>query len=273
MKPLARIGRFLPLDENGRLVSDCTSIIATPWNSVVDVFRQHAVEFLGDYMHSLYIRGSVARGLAISGLSDLDAFAVIIGEIDKSARKEWLLETGTKMEFEFPFCVGIDVDFLDHDLLLNSSRGADFRFLIKTQSTCIAGKDLRPRLGSFAPDLAVAFGCRCLKQDSSDFHRIFLEEVDSSEREMQCEWMMRKLLRAAGEIAMLKLGRYSRDLFLCWESFSEVYPFFSDEMQNVLHLAVNPSSDLTPVANLVHRVTEILQKEFDIASSAGYMPE
>jgi len=267
VKPLSRIGRFLQIDENGWLVNDCQSVIPDPWKSIVDVFRQQTEQFLGHHMHSLYVRGSIARGLAISGVSDLDAFAVFKGKIDKSVRKEWLLETATKIKSAFPFCVGIDLDFLDHDLLINSSRGADFRFLIKTQSTCIAGDDLRPALESFAPDLTVAFGCRCLKKDSSDFHNIFLEEVDYSEREIRCEWMMRKLLRAAGEIAMLKHGRYSRDLYLCWESFSEIYPFLSDEMRKVLYFAVNPSTDLAPVANLVHRVTEILLIEFDIASS------
>src|SRR5690606_41345984 len=70
--------------------------IAGPWASavalVVDAYRDR----LGPALHSVYVRGSVARGLAVEGVSDLDTFAVLVPcappELDPSAFASWSSE-------------------------------------------------------------------------------------------------------------------------------------------------------------------------------------
>ena len=72
---------FLDTDDEGYLISDSSAAkIVPPWSEAVDYARQLEVRRLGGRLHSLYLRGSVARGRAIAGRSDLDLFAVLFDD-------------------------------------------------------------------------------------------------------------------------------------------------------------------------------------------------
>ena len=267
MRTIVKVGRFLPVSPDGFLLNDCPSEILHPWCDAVEAFQQKARETLNPQLHSLYVRGSIARGLAIEGVSDLDALAVVTGDVGEWIKTEWLSVSANELKLMFPFCVGLDVAFLDYETLLNSNRGADYRFMIKTQGVCIAGDDLRLALPNFLPNLTIAFGCRCMKKDVAKFFDRFAAESDPGELRAWCEWIMRKLLRVAGELAMLKSKRYTRDLSLCRDAYCELNPSHCDDVQNALRFAVNPSSEADEVLPVVQKLSEQLQIEFDIASS------
>jgi predicted nucleotidyltransferase len=266
-RPILSLGRFLPLSPDGFLVNDCLSEISHPWDKVVAAFRQKAREVLRPQLHSIYVRGSVARGLTIDGVSDLDALAVVTSDVGTWVKTEWPRAFGEELKQMFPFCDRLDVAFLDYWALLNSDRGADYRFMIKTQSICIDGEDLGVLLPNFFPDLTIAFGCRCMSQDVIKFFDRFATESDPRELRAWCAWIMRKLLRVAGELAMLKSKHYSRDLSLCREAYCELNPSCCEDVQNALRLAVNPSFEHSEVLPVVRRLSAQFKMEFYIASA------
>lgn len=53
--------------------------------------------------------------------------------------------------------------------------------------------------------------------------RLAKEEVDE-ETKKSCVWFMKGLLRVGFEITMERSQKYTRDLYRCYETFSEYYP-------------------------------------------------
>lgn len=86
---------FWSIDECGYLVNDAKLHKIQPeFEQLIDLTRKTFVESLGGSMHSCYLTGSVPRGLAVNGLSDLDAFAIL---------KRGKTDQGQELRFKAPF--------------------------------------------------------------------------------------------------------------------------------------------------------------------------
>ena len=69
MIPIRNHGRLLKTDGNGFLIGDThPDHIVPPWRAALDFACQAIVDHLGATVHSVYIRSSVPRDLAIEGL-------------------------------------------------------------------------------------------------------------------------------------------------------------------------------------------------------------
>ena len=63
------------VDKNGFLINDATKEQITPqYQAVIDDAIKAYRDNIGDDIHSIYVTGSVPRGLAEDGKSDLDMF-------------------------------------------------------------------------------------------------------------------------------------------------------------------------------------------------------
>jgi tRNA nucleotidyltransferase (CCA-adding enzyme) len=72
------IGNCLSQDENGFIINDLSlDMIDHKWRTVLRIVKNNFVKNLDKNLHSIYVRGSVARGLAIEGISDLDMFSLV----------------------------------------------------------------------------------------------------------------------------------------------------------------------------------------------------
>lgn len=71
-------------------------------------------------------------------------------------------------------------------------------------------------------------------------------------------------MRSGLEITMNRCSRFTRDLFLCFEQFSELYPSYKDEMWRVLQNCLNGHEDPVKYEGLV----ELLNNE-----SSGLLAE
>ena len=86
---LKNIGRLWQLDPEGFLVNEAHSEkIVPPFDRVVTVVRETYLKYARENIHSIYLRGSIPRGLAIEGISDVDiiewikiAITIILGII------------------------------------------------------------------------------------------------------------------------------------------------------------------------------------------------
>ncbi len=80
MIEIQKHGAVLHTDPDGYLIPDVSlDNIVPPWDEAVDFIKNAYIGHLGESLHSVYIRGSVARGLAVEGISDLDSFALARG--------------------------------------------------------------------------------------------------------------------------------------------------------------------------------------------------
>jgi hypothetical protein len=251
MSTILPIGDFLPLDEEGYLINPCRyELIVPPWLDVVAAIKAAYLKHLAEKAHSLYLRGSVARGAAITGVSDIDTFAVILGErheIDRS----WIAAFQQRMAVQYPFQTGIEIGFVPYHAVCDAHGARGSRFTIKTQTVCLWGEDLAPFIPRYKPGRALAGHAFGIKED---IRRVtdrltFVEDTATVKR--WCQWIMKRLVRTGFELIMEQEQAYTRDLYPCYVAFSRHYPAQEQQMKHALERAIAPSDDKEELAQFL----------------------
>lgn len=237
IKPM---GRFLEMDAEGYLVNDSDKEkLVSPWKEAVEDVRRTYLEHLGPALHSVYLRGSVARGKGIQGISDIDTFAVCQGPKDKIPT-EWAPQYYRRFMDKYPFAKGLDIQFIHLDDLFRGISHYSYRFIIKVLATCIHGPDLAERIGHFKPTLKVAFFYSGNLREVLNECLAKIEGAQDTERiEVWSNYALRRILRLGFAINIEKEKAYTRDLYPCYQVFSKYYPEREPDMRRVLHLALN----------------------------------
>ncbi|WP_125612451.1 nucleotidyltransferase domain-containing protein [Specibacter cremeus] len=249
---LLDVGGLWPLDADGFILNDAApSKILPPYGAAIEesvrVYRRH----VGQDLHSVYVRGSVARGRAVPGVSDLDCFAVTrrsSGGQDDS----WLAAAGVRIANLTPLVTDVQLELWPCDEVMVLDRFAETCFLLKTQSACVWGEDLGPRLPRFKPDVAVANNDIC--QIEADVEEAIVAlKADGSPPDVRywCRRIMKNILRTGFSLVMLQERSFTRDLKPCYEAFTRHYPDQQTAMRRVLELAIIPSADRDVVVSVL----------------------
>jgi hypothetical protein len=240
MNEITKSGTFLDVDEHGYLVSDAAfDKILPPWSEAVDYARQLEVHRLGDRLHSLYLRGSVPRGRALAGRSDLDLFAVLF---DDNSSQPTAPPQFDGFLFRFPFVASIESS---HITLANVHGPFHYyRFVMKVSAVCIHGEDLLPQIPPYTTDAPIAEEWfRIFPHLVDQFVRDFDESTNHDAKKRLCHDMMKAFLRAGMLLVMKRQSAYTRDLYPSYQCFSKYYPAQEPAMRRCLELAVNPESE------------------------------
>lgn len=239
-----RIGVYLEADADGYL--QCVAKdrpVQVPWDAAVTVLVRWYQAALGERLHSVYVRGSVAKGMAIEGVSDLDSFAVLtqsaaaLGPVSFGA---WAGEVETEFIRKFPFVARVEIGTVPFEAVADGA-GPD-AFVLKVESVCVYGKDLAERIEPFKLGPGIAFQTRCFRRHLGTFLREYPAEP-SAGRPAFLVWILRRFLRLGMELVMVEERRYTRDLYLCFESFAKHYETEARLMYRALELAVDPVVD------------------------------
>lgn len=256
MNEIRNDGSFLEKDAQGYLASDADlAKIRWPWTEALEFARGIEVARLGGRIHSLYLRGSVTRGTALEGRSDLDLFAILHDAENGGPPEPW--RAGQLAEFyeRFPFVTSLETSHIP----LAAVHGPYhyYRFMMKISAVCVHGDDLIPHIPRYKADAPIA----------EEWFRVFphivdkfvedLRASDGEERSKQlCHDMMKAFLRTGMLLVMRRYNGYSRDLYPSCICFSRYYPERAPAMRRCLELAVNPAGD---VGTMLPFVTEFAE--------------
>lgn len=234
-------GSYFEVDSDGFIINPASKDKIDPqWNVVLDEVVLAYQELFGDKLVAVYVRGSVAKGQAIEGVSDVDCFAYVKtaeGELDRQSVRE--LEKRLNEKFLFVQKVEMGVEPVAY--------ATDDQFWIG-QAALLFGKDLFTTKTKL--DSEIIQHLKGINQISKKIETKLSRELSEEKIEDLCTWMCKQYLRAGIELCLSRSGKYSRDLYRCWETFSEYYPEQSDNMKEVLYLALNPTSDKEKIALL-----------------------
>ena len=259
------IGTVLRVDEEGYLVSESGSDkITAPWDAPVEDIRKVYSEHLGDKLQSLYIRGSVSRGNAIEGVSDIDGLAVVYGD-PKEIDWSWTTEFAKATTEKYPFLTDVDIMMQTYEGVISGDKKVA-SFLIKTMSVCVEGEDLAPVLPKVKPGRGSVVACWDIERKVSPEYLAENSNVTTAQR---MRWSSKQILRAGFELVMEDEQAYTRDLYPCYEMFSKRYPDMEPVMHRALEMALWPTNDdevyrqlLTDIGPwLVERVNEKYPKQ------------
>jgi predicted nucleotidyltransferase len=256
-------GGYLEVDAAGFVVPISNkSVEQENWKPLV----RDVVEFyrsqLGEKLVSVFVRGSLAKGTAVEGISDVDSFFVAREdfEIPKSEVEKFEVE----LRQRYPFCTGVELfgaGMNNLTELLPPKRRSIWHELIKTQSVCVWGASLADGIAPFALSDMVAHSYWIGENVRTLSGRLDEYADKPDDLKAFCTWICKRLIRVGFEIVMLREQRWTRDLYPCYKSFSKYYPERESLMLQALQLALNPTDRRDEIVVFANRFLPWLEDE------------
>jgi len=155
---------------------------------------------VGALLDGIYLDGSVARGSATPGVSDLDVTLVLHQPPDAATRAS--LETlRLALAARHPEVVKIDFDIGSREQVLDPQHLSSWGYWLKHHCRCLWGNDLTPHFAPFKPSRDIALAL------NGDFYPVlsrYAEQIDqpappSEVKRLQRE-ASRKLIRSTNTL-------------------------------------------------------------------------
>jgi hypothetical protein len=254
-----RIGRFLVADQSGYVQPDVDiNFVDNTWKPLVEFVTNSLMKRQG--VRSVYIRGSIPRGLAIKNISDADF--IYFSEVNFDSADSNLEEVA---KVAFPFVHEFKLFRLsraEFDKVHHPQRRPYFHMLLKTQSLFLAGDDVTKNIEPFkiGPDMVSHTFALANEFSKMPFFLsripIGLEEGRKKAIEQSVHrWISKRIVRSGLEVTMNRSDRFTRDLYLCYEQFSNFYPQRSRQMYQVLVNCLNGQDNPVQYRELVSFLT------------------
>jgi hypothetical protein len=239
---IVEIGSYFDIDENGYLVNPTSQDkIQTRWQPVIEAVLETYQKVFGEKLQNVYIRGSVAKGEAVDNVSDIDTFAYVDMEKDE-INYDWVNKAEKIILEKYPFVEGIE-------FIVSPISSSQENHIMLNQSLCVYGEPIDvPRL---KVDKNLAIHAPSFNKRLERFEKFYTQEKTPEQIKSHCVWQMKGFLRVGAEITLERSKKYTRDLYKCYEVFSEYYPEKELDMRAVLHLALNPVNDKDKIKEVI----------------------
>ncbi|MFI8455211.1 nucleotidyltransferase domain-containing protein [Kitasatospora sp. NPDC085464] len=221
-----------------------------PFAPVVGAARERIARGFGpDRLHSAYLYGSIPRGTARPGVSDLDLLLALHHEPTAADRADAdALEAA--LDTEFAQVDGVGVLLFGTGTLLSELERHDLGWFVACLCTPLFGVDLATRLPRYRPtsllaretngDLAVALpGWR---------ERAATATTDAELRALT-RAVTRRIVRTGFTLVMPRWGGWTSDLTASAEAFAAYYPEHADRMRLAAATARTPAADRAPAVD------------------------
>lgn len=218
------------LDANGYIVRDVGLEKITPYyqKCIQETIHTLHMQF-PNLIHSLYVYGSVARGDAIKGKSDLDILAIFNRDLHNNEHQS-VTELGVELSQKYNFLVrdvGIVKTTLDY--CIDPKNYYEQAFL-RELCVCLDGEDLRERFGPFklTKDIAISFN-----GDIADVSGRYLKKLQGAsgaEFHATTQGFARKLIRTFYSMVMARSQIWSTKL----DEQAEIFLLYFPEKKEVV---------------------------------------
>lgn len=251
------------LDADGYVLPDVSlGFVRPPYDSVLPATARVVRDDFGNRLHSTYLYGSVVRGTAVPGRSDLDITVVLIDEPDADDR-----QAATRVESRlaewFPFLFDARVEFTHVIEVRSASQRYGWQFFIRDFCVCIDGEDLRPSLPRTKPGPEAAFG---LHDDFPERLARARENLGSSsqgEFDRDALRIPRKLIQVLFAVVMAQTGAWATVLEDQAAVAVGAFPERAAEIKECLRLARDPRPDQRSVRQLVATLGAWVERLFE----------
>ncbi len=253
------------LDAHGHIRRECRLELIPP--SFTDAVRQletRAAAAYGDRLHSLYLYGSVPRGTASPGRSDLDALVVLAG-MPHDSDYALARELEASLDSNHTSLHGVGLLVFSRARLMHPSELYDMGFFLACLcSPPVYGVDLAMALPSYEPCRELARATNGNIALSLNAVRRQLAAASGPERRQRlCRSLARKLVRTAFTLVMPRWGGWTSDLGTIGRIVAAYYPHQAAAMTTAIQLANTPSAEQSVMADLLDGFGEWLVGEYD----------
>jgi uncharacterized protein len=222
------------LDQDGAIAREGSlNLVREPFTRVVDVAHTMITEmFDKSRLHSAYLYGSVPRGTATAGVSDLDLLLALRDEpTDADRAHAKLIEAA--LDRSFAQINGVGILLFGTRTLLSDLERHDLGFFVACLCTPLLGDDLAEQLPRYRPTTLLA------RETNGDLAVVLLrwrgrlaEALTDEERRAFSRGIARRVVRTGFTLVMPRWGGWTSDLNEAAETFGIYYPERAHQMRS-----------------------------------------
>ncbi len=213
-------------------------------------------------LHSAYLYGSIPRGTAVPGVSDLDVLLALHdepAEPDRAAARR--LEAA--LDARFPQLGGAGILLSSTATLLSDLERYDLGWFVACLCTPLAGPDLAARLPRYRPTSLLA---RETNGDLGDVlpgwrDRLRAERTEEGLRALS-RYVGRRVVRTGFTLVMPRWGGWTSDLGESAAVFGRYYPDRASQMAAAAAIGRAPAADRAVLSMLIDDLGPWLAAEY-----------
>ncbi|MFC8919039.1 nucleotidyltransferase domain-containing protein [Streptomyces sp. NPDC057116] len=224
------------LNEDGTLAREgALTYVPEVFVPVVDAARARIGEVFGPtLLHSAYLYGSIPRGTATPGVSDLDLLIALRGEPAEGERAA-VADLAAELDRRFPQIDGVGALLFGAPTLLSERERYDLGFFVACLCTPLLGEDLAGRLPRYRPTSLLA------RETNGDLALLLPRwreraagATTDGERRRLARHVGRHLVRTGFTLVMPRWGDWTSDLDAMAEVFGGYYPGRAGQMRTAV---------------------------------------
>ena len=194
-------------------------------------------------LHGIYLYGSVARGQAEVGVSDLDLSLILIEPPDAPVL-ERLEAARVALEQRHPHVTKIDFDIGDRAQVLTPENRNRWGFWLKHHCRCVWGDDLSLHFEPFRPSRAIALAVNGDFEQALTTYLLRIEQASSEHTRLRLQReASRALIRATHTLRADDAPMWPQTLEEYVALFVQQYPSMRVQIAYFLFEARNPSAE------------------------------
>jgi uncharacterized protein len=261
---MSETGPSRGLDAQGYLERE-GSLACVPhaFRPVVAVARDRVLEVFGARLHSAYLYGSIPRGTARVGRSDLDLLVALLEE-PSDADREAARALGETVDKEFGQIDGVGTLLYSRARLLSEAERYDLGWFVACLCTPLLGEDLAEYLPRYRPDSLLA------RETNGDlalllprWRQRIADAADTDEaRRPLVRFMSRHLVRTGFTLVMPRWNGWTSDLREMSEAFGAYYPERAEQMGAAAARGHEPNGDPAVLRSYVDDLGPWLAEEY-----------
>ncbi|MFF4832639.1 nucleotidyltransferase domain-containing protein [Streptomyces sp. NPDC001315] len=238
-----------------RVPSDYRPVVAAARDRLLDVF--------GARLHSAYLYGSIPRGTARVGRSDLDLLLVLREEPTEADRTD-ARALDEALDKEFWQIDGGGTLLVGRERALSEPERYDLGWFVACLCTPLIGEDLAEHLPRYRPDSLLA---RETNGDLALFLPRWRERIADAEdteaaRRPLVRFMSRHLVRTGFTLVMPRWNGWTSDLHEMAEAFGGHYPERAEQLRAAAVLGYEPTGDADVLRSYVDDLGPWLAEEY-----------
>jgi predicted nucleotidyltransferase len=240
------------LDSEGYIRPEADLAKVQPeYQGLPDAAAELLAEELGPRLHSAYLYGSVVRGNAVPGRSDVDLVAVLqaVPTGEDRARAD---RVERALVERFPLLSGAGIGLTHLREVRSPAQRYSLQVFLRELAVCICGEDLRPGLPRTRPSAAVAAGFH------DDTHAVLARArqtlATSTDPELirrVCRSASRRMVQVAFAVVMAREGVWATVLEEQAAAVGAAFPWWAEAAGRAAEQGRRPVADAGVVRELL----------------------
>jgi hypothetical protein len=218
--------------------------------------------FSAEHLHSAYLYGSIPRGTAEPGVSDLDALIALRHE-PTSADRDTVAALESMLDTRFTEINGAGIGLASTATLLSDLERYDLGWFVACLCTPLIGEDLAAQLPRYRPTSLLA---RETNGDVGDLLLRWHTQLGQAETDADLKDLSRRcgrrLVRTGFTLVMPRWGGWTSDLDESAAVFGRYYPERREQMELAAEAARRTTTDRSTLSTLIDDLGPWLAAEY-----------